>query len=119
MPRCILTRSFLVVAQLSLAAAVPGAVAPAGARTAAALVADEPAACCFTNPRYSGVCQVRPSADESCASILKYLNTALSAGKSYCNNTDIRGGWKAEACEKEKTSAAALPSLPTAPAPSR
>ena len=57
--------------------------------------------CCFTNPRYTGVCEVTPGADESCSSILAYLNRQNSVGKSYCGNTTIRGGWQSVSCEAE------------------
>lgn len=55
--------------------------------------------CCFTNPRYTGVCQVTPGEDESCSSILAYLNNPNSVGKSYCGGTTVRGGWSQVACE--------------------
>jgi hypothetical protein len=57
--------------------------------------------CCFTNPRYVGTCDVEPGKDETCASILEYLNNPASQGKAYCNNTDVRGGWKSEPCAPE------------------
>ena len=60
---------------------------------------DPSAPCCYTNPQWSGVCEVRPSGDETCASILEYLNHPRSVGKTYCNATDIRGGWKPVACK--------------------
>lgn len=60
---------------------------------------DPRAPCCFTNPRYAGVCVVRPAEDETCGSILAYLNDDLSVGKTYCNNTDVRGGWEWVLCE--------------------
>lgn len=56
-------------------------------------------ACCFTNPRYTGVCTVVPGEDESCPSILAYLNNPNSSGKAYCGGTTIRGGWQQVACE--------------------
>jgi hypothetical protein len=56
--------------------------------------------CCFTNPRYTGVCAVEPGEGESCQSILDYLNNPQSQGKTYCGNTNVRGGWKRVACEK-------------------
>lgn len=63
--------------------------------------ADEPKRppCCFTNPQYAGVCSVEPAPQESCATILDYLNTPQSQGKSYCNNTTVRGGWSGQKCE--------------------
>jgi hypothetical protein len=57
--------------------------------------------CCFTNPRYSGVCEVTPEEDETCASVLAYLNNPNSMGKDYCGNTTIRGGWEEVACESD------------------
>jgi hypothetical protein len=60
---------------------------------------EEKRSCCFTNPEYSGVCQVDPAEGETCGSILAYLNKAMSTGKSYCSNTDIRGGWRLVKCK--------------------
>jgi hypothetical protein len=54
--------------------------------------------CCFTNPRFTGVCSVTPGEGESCASILAYLNNPSSAGKAYCGGTSIRGGWQQVDC---------------------
>jgi hypothetical protein len=55
--------------------------------------------CCFTNPYYAGVCEVRPARDETCASILAYLNNPNDAGKNYCGNTQVRGGWTQARCK--------------------
>jgi hypothetical protein len=55
--------------------------------------------CCFTNPRYVGTCEVEPSKDETCASVLEYLNNPQSQGKAYCGSTSVRGGWKSVPCE--------------------
>lgn len=55
--------------------------------------------CCFENPRYSGTCEVTPDEDESCGSILGYLNNPNSVGKDYCGNTTVRGGWTKVSCE--------------------
>jgi hypothetical protein len=41
---------------------------------------------------------VVPSRDETCGRILAFLNDPSSAGKSYCDNTTIRGGWTRVAC---------------------
>ena len=92
------------VAALLLAAEVApaervAAPAPLGC-TALAAGADDPRPpCCFQNPRYVGSCQVQPGKDETCASILEYLNNPQSAGKPYCNSTAVRGGWKIVPCE--------------------
>jgi len=58
--------------------------------------------CCFTNPRYTGTCEVVPAKDETCAQILEYLNNPMSQGKSYCGSTSIRGDWRSVACEPAK-----------------
>lgn len=84
----------------SLAASVrSGGANDHSARATATVLADAPAHCCFTNPRYVGTCDVEPNADESCASILGYLNNPQSQGKTYCGSTSVRGDWKAASCE--------------------
>jgi len=92
-------------AALLLFTAVPTTPVIQAARSApaaAALAQDQPPAkCCFTNPGYSGVCEVQPAKDESCGQILDYLNNSMSQGKSYCGNTTIRGGWQSASCEKK------------------
>ena len=60
-----------------------------------------PVSCCFAHPRYVGVCEVRPSHEETCASILDYLNNPQSQGKAYCGNTSVRGDWAQVSCEKK------------------
>jgi hypothetical protein len=55
--------------------------------------------CCFNHPRYTGSCMVEPGAEETCASILAYLNDPKGAGKTYCSNSVVRGGWKAVRCK--------------------
>jgi hypothetical protein len=62
----------------------------------AAPAADASAKCCFTNPAYTGVCQVTPAEGETCQSILDYLNAPNSAGKNYCGT--VRGGWQQTSC---------------------
>ncbi len=76
-----------------VAAVVAGTLLLMGAGSAAT-------PCCFTNPKYSGVCTVEPAKGETCQSILDYLNNPQSQGKSYCGNTNVRGGWKRVTCEK-------------------
>ena len=56
--------------------------------------------CCFTNPRFTGVCRVEPGKDETCEKILAYLNIPSSSGKDYCGSTAIRGGWKVVPCDE-------------------
>jgi hypothetical protein len=84
----------LVAAGLVLAASTGGTGAPAR--------------CCFTNPRYVGTCEVAPGADETCDSILAYLNNPQSQGRTYCGNTSIRGDWQPASCEA-KTNEPARP----------
>ena len=55
--------------------------------------------CCFSNPRYSGTCEVTTGPDETCSDVLAYLNNQASVGKTYCGNTKVRGGWAQIACE--------------------
>ena len=59
--------------------------------------------CCFTNPRFSGVCRVTPGPEETCADILAYLNNQASVGKTYCGNTKVRGGWSQVDCDSQDT----------------
>jgi hypothetical protein len=96
----------LGVAVLLLSGALP-ALASDGSAAREACPApraalDEPTPrppCCYTNRAYSGVCVVQPQPDETCASILAYLNDPRSQGKSYCGSTTIRGGWKSSPCK--------------------
>lgn len=55
--------------------------------------------CCFTNPRFTGVCEVTTGPDETCSDVLAYLNNQESVGKTYCGNTTIRGGWAQVECD--------------------
>ena len=59
--------------------------------------------CCFNNPGYSGTCKVQPAEDETCASILAYLNNPMAEGKSYCGGTTVRQGWAEVPCEEERS----------------
>lgn len=91
----------------------------AAAAVAVVLVAVQATAvepCCFTNQRYSGVCQVVPGEDETCGTILSYLNTPNSTGKGYCAGTDIRGGWTQVDCNAKSASAASVDTAVAAPA---
>ena len=80
---------------------------------AAGVSTGEESQCCFTNPGYSGVCAVTPAKDETCKSILDYLNNPTSGGKSYCGGTDIRGGWQQTSCKPEAPSQGAGPRAET------
>lgn len=57
--------------------------------------------CCFNNTAYAGTCKVEPADDETCASILAYLNNPMAEGKSYCGGTTVRKGWTEVSCEEE------------------
>jgi len=92
-----MTRTKTVIAMLFYALCVSGTVAAAD--TIETVTATESAPCCFENPRFSGTCQVSPGPDESCGSILGYLNNPNSVGKAYCGNTKVRGGWSTVPCE--------------------
>ena len=81
----------------------PAAVA--GAEDASTATQQSP--CCFDNPRFSGTCEVTPGEDESCSSILGYLNNPNSVGRTYCGNTKVRGGWTQVSCEGAASTAAA------------
>lgn len=59
------------------------------------------AECCFVHPNYQGVCSVVPAEDETCDGILQYLNTPATVGKTYCDNSRIRGGWEQISCASE------------------
>ncbi len=76
-----------------------GRAAPLACETQASGGQDPRPHCCYTNPRYAGRCEVEPAKDETCASVLEYLNNPQSQGKSYCGNTSLRGGWKQVPCE--------------------
>jgi hypothetical protein len=64
--------------------------------------ATEKQECCFANPKYAGICEVNPAEGETCASILEYLNDPQSAGKTYCQGTRLRIGWKQVDCETDE-----------------
>jgi len=90
-------RTRTMIAVLFCALCVSGVVV--AAETEETATATQQGPCCFENPRFSGTCQVTPGPEESCGSILSYLNNPNSVGKSYCGNTKVRGGWSSVACE--------------------
>jgi hypothetical protein len=61
--------------------------------------------CSYSNPAYSGRCFVsevvsrRLSPPAACQRILSCLNNSQCI-KTYCNSTNIRGGWKVESAKK-------------------
>ena len=56
--------------------------------------------CCFVRAGYNGTCVVQPGQGETCESILQYLNTPGTVGKTYCSGDRVRGGWSLVDCEK-------------------
>ena len=71
--------------------------------------------CCYTNPQYAGVCQVRPAKGETCDSILAYLNNPSAMGKTYCSSTAVRVGWELVACVAKKPADRATAAVPPGP----
>jgi len=102
-----LTRALAVLLLVTAFAPMAPLQAEAPPVAAVAVRAQEPhpSKCCFANPSFAGTCEVEPAKDESCASILGYLNNPMSQGKSYCGNTTLRGGWTSVACEPKTTTA--------------
>ena len=90
-----------MTAVLFCALCVTGFLTAAETDETATATQQEP--CCFENPRFSGVCKVTPGPDETCADILAYLNNPNSAGRTYCGNTKVRGGWTQVQCEQPST----------------
>ena len=68
--------------------------------------APQSATCSFSNVRFSGWCRATENipegstADEVCQKVLNCLNDTACT-KTYCNATDIRGGWKLEKVEAQ------------------
>jgi hypothetical protein len=94
----------LLLAAAAAPAPRPGAAPPLACAAPAANAQDPRPHCCFENARYVGACEVEPAPDETCATILEYLNNLQSQGKNYCNSTNIRGGWKTVPCEPKMKS---------------
>jgi hypothetical protein len=61
--------------------------------------------CTFSNPSYSGYCKASASAAKeqsaagACQEILDCLNN-VQCSKTYCNATQVRGGWKLVSAEE-------------------
>lgn len=72
--------------------------------------------CCFTNSRFGGPCVVTPSSDETCSSILAFLNGVSTVGRAYCGNTTVRGGWRQTDCAAVDATAGSLGTLRARPA---
>lgn len=94
--------TWMVVTVVAAALSAFGAIVTGSARmTRQAESATSKEVCCFNNPAYSGTCRVQPTEDETCESILAYLNNPMSQGKNYCGGTKIRQGWQQVECEDE------------------
>ncbi len=96
-----------LVAVIALVLCLGALAAVAAAEDSSTGIQQSP--CCFENPRYSGTCEVTPGEDESCGSILGYLNNPNSVGKTYCGNTKVRGGWTQVSCEGAASTATSTP----------
>jgi hypothetical protein len=89
---------FVLLALSLLAAVVPARVPPPPADAARVT-------CALSNPSYSGWCRATVDVPEgktgrdACVSVLECLNNSQCTNKSYCNSTDVRGGWKLEKVE--------------------
>ena len=76
----------------------------------AALAQDSPprtraVTCTLSNPSFSGHCKVTEqapstqSADDACRAVLDCLNN-VQCLKTYCNATQVRGGWRLESARE-------------------
>ncbi|MGH9461233.1 MAG: hypothetical protein ACRD1X_08440 [Vicinamibacteria bacterium] len=96
----------MTIQRIVFATSLLALLALASAGPKAMVGQDEPEAseetCCFSNPAYSGVCEVQPAEGETCDGILAYLNNPMAQGKDYCGGTQIRGGWTQVECEEEE-----------------
>ncbi len=89
---------------LSAASVLPasGGAAPAATQEPGTYVVE----CTFTNPAYSGECDVSEETAASvpprraCEQILSCLNDVRCTSKMYCNATSVRGGWKLVKAER-------------------
>jgi hypothetical protein len=61
--------------------------------------------CCFVHTGHRGTCIVEPAEGETCESILKYLNSPGTVGKSYCAGSRMRGGWTQVDCNQPQGAA--------------
>jgi hypothetical protein len=97
----------MTIQRIVFATSVLSLLALASAGPNAMVQQDEPKeseeTCCFSNPAYSGVCEVQPAEGETCEGILAYLNNPMAQGKDYCGGTQVRGGWTQVKCEEEES----------------
>ena len=104
----------LVTFAAAMALAVAATI-PVLAETPAAETSTGGDKCCFSNPRYSGMCEVTTGPDETCSDVLAYLNNQASVGKTYCGNTKVRGGWAQVECEGAASMCTAATASTTTP----
>ncbi len=94
----------LVLPQVLLAAILAAGPAASPAQDGGA-TATRHITCTFSNPAYSGHCKAsaaaakEQSAAEACQGILDCLNN-VQCSKTYCNATQVRGGWKLVSAEE-------------------
>jgi hypothetical protein len=105
----------MIVRTVLLMAAALGVLLEGAVRAPERLQAEkEKKPCCFQHPGYAGTCKVQPAEDETCATILAYLNNPMAEGKSYCGGTTVRGGWTEVRCDAEDTEGRDSGALPRA-----
>ena len=65
--------------------------------TLASAATQERDKCCYTHPNFSGTCEVTLGDEETCQSVLQYLNTPNSLGKNVLRRD--RAPWRLAAHE--------------------
>ncbi|HUM00991.1 MAG TPA: hypothetical protein VL084_01815 [Thermoanaerobaculia bacterium] len=94
----------LVFPQILLSVILVSCPTPSPAQQGGA-PAGRPVTCTFSNPSYSGYCKAsasaakEQSAADACQEILDCLNN-VQCSKTYCNATQIRGGWNLVSAEE-------------------
>jgi hypothetical protein len=98
-------RELMVIERLLLATGALVVLAFTSTGSTAFLAQDESEdsdeVCCLENQAYEGTCTVEPEGDETCESILRYLNSPMTEGKDYCEGTNARGGWVQVECQDD------------------
>ena len=96
--------SLLLALLLTIAGTAQASDGSADSNEKASAATSEPAPqakespCCFSRAGYDGICVVTPGNEETCDSILQYLNSPGTVGKTYCGGSDFRGGWQKVKC---------------------
>jgi len=102
--------SFVAIIVASMVSTIP---AQAGETEIQTAIGND--TCCFSNPRYTGICQVTTGPDETCSDVLSYLNNQASVGKTYCGNTKVRGGWAQADCDGSSSTCTPTRSIEPSP----